>query len=214
MGRIQRTLRQGAVAVHLPLRSRDSGFSGCQERQGLLGVVLQGSEHLGGVDAADRDQLGGRPLQVAALLGEALGGLADAAREAGLLGALVLEGVLHGAKGVHVRPEVTHDGRGQGRLLRVAVGVLHPLLGVEAARDGGFGGLEGAGELVRCRDAELEAREVEFVGGAAHLFVGGQELTVGQRGHFCRVRDGCLAGLGGSLCGGGNGAARVASNKV
>ena len=38
--------------------------------------------------------------------------------------------------------------------------------------DGGPGGLEGPGKFVGRGDAELGAREVEFVRGAADLFVG------------------------------------------
>ena len=133
---------------------------------------MEGGEHLGGIDARDGGELGGRPLQVAALFDEAFAGLGDAAGQCCLLGASLFKRSLDGAQGVHVLAEVAHDGGGHASLLGVAGGVFHLLLALETARDGGPGGLEGPGKFVGRGDAELGAREVEFVRGAADLFVG------------------------------------------
>ena len=133
---------------------------------------MEGGEHLGGIDARDGGELGGRPLQVAALFDEAFAGLGDAAGQRCLLGASLFKRSLDGAQGVHVLAEVAHDGGGYASLLGVARGVFHLLLAFETARDGGPGGLEGPGKFVGRGDAELGAREVEFVRGAADLFVG------------------------------------------
>ena len=133
---------------------------------------MEGGEHLGGIDARDGGELGGRPLQVAALFDEAFAGLGDAAGQCCLLGASLFKRSLDGAQGVHVLAEVAHDGGGYASLLGVARGVFHLLLAFETARDGGPGGLEGPGKFVGRGDAELGAREVEFVRGAADLFVG------------------------------------------
>ena len=108
-------------------------------------------------------------------------GLGDAVRQRRLLAALLLEGGLDGAQGVHGGPQVAHDACRQVRARDRVGGVVHLLLSVKTARDGIPGGLQGAGELVGGGDAELGAREVELVGGGTHLLVCREELAVGLR---------------------------------
>ena len=73
-----------------------------EERLGLLGVVLEGGEHLRRVQCRDAGQLGLRALQIRQLLREAFAGLGDSLGERGLLGALGCERRLDGAERVHV----------------------------------------------------------------------------------------------------------------
>ena len=172
VGGVKRAFREGAISVDRLLRRFDGGRRRLQECTGLLGIVLEGGEHLGGIDARDGGEFGGCPIQIAALFDEAFAGLGDAARQRCLLGASLFKRSLDGAERVHVLAEVAHDGGGHGSLLGVARSVFHLLLAFETARNGGFGGLEGPGKFVGRGDSELGAREVEFVRGAADLFVG------------------------------------------
>ena len=78
MGGVQGAGGAGAVRVHHLVGGVQGGARRGQQGCGLFWVVLEGCEHLCGVDARDRGQLGLCALEVGEFLGEALAGLANA----------------------------------------------------------------------------------------------------------------------------------------
>ena len=74
---VQGAGRAGAVRVHHLIGGVEGGARRGQQGSRLLRVVLEGGEHLRGVDARDRGQLGLCALEVGELLGQALTCLAD-----------------------------------------------------------------------------------------------------------------------------------------
>ena len=194
---------QGGVEGARSVRSVGGGGGLCgvegaarrgEERLSLLGVVLEGGEHLRRVERRNAGQLGLCALQIRQLLREAFAGLGDSLGERGLLSTLGSERRLDGAERVHGGTQIPHDRGGQAELLCWGGRGVHLRLGAKAARDRRLACFDGAGEFVRGVQAELRACVVEFVRRGAHLLVRRQELPVCFLGGVRRA-------LGIDLCG-------------
>ena len=180
------------------LRGIECGARRGEEGRGLLGVVLEGGEHLRRVERRNAGQLGLCALQIRQFLREAFAGLGDSLGERGLLGALGGERRLNGTQRVHVGAQILHDRGGQAELLGGRGRGVHLPLGAKAARDRRLPGFDGAGEFVRGVQAELGTRIVKFVRRGAHLLVCGQELSVRFLGGVrCSLRVDLCGLLGG-----------------
>ena len=158
--RVQRAQRSSSVRLGRGVGCVQGGASRGEQRRGLLGIVLEGGEHLSGVDAGDALQLSLGSLQVAQFLGEAFARLRDVGGQRRLLCAPGRDGGLSGAQRIHVRREITHHALGELCLRGGRGGIGHLWLRVEGASDGGLCGLQQALELVGSRPAELGLREV------------------------------------------------------
>ena len=197
-----------AVGGRGSLRGIERGARRGEESRGLLGVVLEGGEHLRRVERRDAGQLGLRALQIGQFLREALACFGDSLGERGLLSAFRCERCLDGAERVHVGAQVLHDRGGQAELFGGRGRGVHLRLGAEAARHCCLSRFDRAGKLIRGVQAKLRARVVELVSRGAHLLVCGQELSIGFLGGMPRA-------LGIDLCcllGGEPVAARRACN--